>query len=113
MWQYVRKYLCRLPQKLATRLAEAVEMRGGKVVFKIQPFVLFILIFVVYHMPCVQARESQRSGRSVLWSLAAATPEAHAAEPVLHSKRSHSEKPAHRREEQPLLAAARGKPAQQ
>lgn len=52
-WQYVHKYLCRPPQKLATRLAEAVETRGGKAVFKIQPFVLFVLIFVFYHVSCV------------------------------------------------------------
>ena len=42
-----------LEKEMATKLAEAVEMRGGKVVFKIQPFVLFILIFVFYHMPRV------------------------------------------------------------
>lgn len=52
-WQYVHKYLCRPPRKLATRLAEAVETRGGKVVFKIQPCVLYVLMFVFYHVSCV------------------------------------------------------------
>lgn len=42
-----------------TRVAEAVEMRGGKVVFKIQPFVLLVLIFVFYHVPCDSAVTEQ------------------------------------------------------
>ena len=119
-WQYVRKYFCPPPQKLATRLAEAVETRGGKVVFKIQPFVLFILIFVFLpHASCLSPWVTTVDPVCAL-ELGSRNYWGHVQQLLkptqLRACAPQQEKPPQReptccREGQPLLAAIREKPA--